>query len=63
MKNLTNLSIAILHTHATLMQELYGKIKHQELKAEARNLKDMGIPKDQVDKALFHVENMHNIAV
>tara|TARA_R110002167_G_scaffold30988_2_gene102228 strand:- start:596 stop:733 length:138 start_codon:yes stop_codon:yes gene_type:complete len=45
------------------MEEVYGKIPHLELVAEARNLVDMGIPKDVVDKALFHVENMHNIAV
>jgi|TARA_B110000211_G_scaffold223909_1_gene274363 hypothetical protein len=63
MKTLTNLSILALHTHATLMEEVYGKIPHLELVAEARNLVDMGIPKDVVDKALFHVENMHNIAV
>ena len=63
MKTLTDLSILALHTHATLMQELYGDVRHLELVAEARNLVDMGIPKDVVDKALFHVENMHNIAV
>jgi hypothetical protein len=63
MKSLTNLSILALHTHATLMEEVYGKIPHLELVAEARNLVDMGIPKDQVDKALFRVENIHNISV
>jgi|TARA_R110002074_G_scaffold399501_1_gene592820 hypothetical protein len=45
------------------MQEVYGKVPHLELVAEARNLVDMGIPKDQVDKALFRVENIHNISV
>ena len=63
MKNLTNLAISVLHSHATLMEELYGKVGHQELKAEARNLVDMGIPKDQVDKALFRVEYLHDIMV
>jgi hypothetical protein len=62
-KNLTNLAISALHIHATLMQELYGDVRHLELVAEARNLVDMGIPKDQVDKALFRVENIHNISV
>jgi hypothetical protein len=63
MKDLTNLAISALHLHATLMQEVYGKVPHLELVAEARNLVDMGIPKDQVDKALFRVENIHNISV
>jgi hypothetical protein len=63
MKNLTNLAISALHIHATLMQEVYGKVPHLELVAAARNLVDKGIPKDQVDKALFRVENIHNISV
>ena len=63
MKNLTNLAISVLHSHATLMEEVYGKVGHQELKAEARNLVDMGVPEDVVGKALFRVENLHDITV
>jgi len=63
MQNLTNSAILALHNHATLMQEVYGKITHSQLKSEARNLIDMGIPTDQVDYALFRVENIHNISI
>jgi len=34
-----------------------------ELAAEARNLVDMGVPEDVVAKALFRVENLHDITV
>lgn len=63
MKNLTNLAISVLHSHATLMLEVYGKIPHMELAAEARNLVDMGVPEDVVAKALFTVENLHDITL
>jgi len=63
MTNLTNSCITVLHSHVILMQEVYGKVSHQELLSEARNLKDMGIPTEQVDAALFRVETLHNIAV
>jgi hypothetical protein len=53
-----------LYSHATLMKEVYGKITHSQLKSEARNLIDMGIPADQVDKALLRVEkDIHNISI
>ena len=45
------------------MLEVYGKIPHMQLAAEARNLVDMGVPEDVVAKALFRVENIHNISV
>ena len=63
MLNLTHSCITILDSHANLLQEAYGKVPHQELKAEARKLEDIGIPKEQVDAALFRVETIHNIAV
>ena len=65
MENLTlfNLAVSALHTHASLMQEVYGKVPHLDLIAEARNLVDMGVPKDQVDIALFRVGTLHNITV
>ncbi len=62
MNNLTYSCINVFHSHVILMQEVSGKVTHQELKAEAKKLKDMGIPKEQVDAALFRVETIHNIA-
>ena len=63
MKDLTNSAINVLHYHAILMQVLCGKVTHQELKDEAKKLEDMGVPKEQVDLALFRVETIHNITV
>jgi len=57
------LAISALHSYATLMQEINGKITHLELKSEAKNLIDMGVPADQVDQALFRIENIHNISI
>ncbi len=62
LKNLTNACINVLHSHAILIQEICGKVSHQELKAEAAKLKELGVSKEQVDAALFRVETLHNIA-
>ena len=62
MTNLTYSCINVLNSHAILLQSVCGKVTHQELKAEAKKLKDMGILKEQVDAALFRVETIHNIA-
>ena len=58
-----NAAISVLHTHAVLLKELTGSVKHSALKEKADHLISEHGHKAEVESALFRVENLHNIAI
>lgn len=56
-----NKSITVLNAYAGILAELTGTVSHSALKDEAAKLVMMGVPAEDVARALFRVENLHNI--